>query len=85
MWNHDFFWEGMSPNGGGKPSGKLAEAIDSAFGSLDEFKTQFKVCAQQQQQQQQHAGAEVLHFLGQSHSVAACSMSGVFASAQLVV
>jgi Fe-Mn family superoxide dismutase len=42
VWNHDFFWEGMSPNGGGKPSGKLAEAIDSAFGSLDEFKTQFK-------------------------------------------
>ncbi|PVD50742.1 superoxide dismutase [Terrimonas sp.] len=37
-WNHTFFWETLSKNGGA-PSGKLAEAINSAFGSFDEFKT----------------------------------------------
>lgn len=42
VWNHDFFWESMSPNGGGAPSGAVAAAIDKAFGSFDEFKTQFK-------------------------------------------
>jgi Fe-Mn family superoxide dismutase len=42
VWNHTFFWESMSPNGGGAPSGKLADAINASFGSLDEFKTQFK-------------------------------------------
>eukprot|EP00882_Tetradesmus_deserticola_P001061 GHRQ01001148.1.p1 GENE.GHRQ01001148.1~~GHRQ01001148.1.p1 ORF type:complete len:233 (+),score=96.85 GHRQ01001148.1:183-881(+) len=42
VWNHTFFWESMSPNGGGAPSGKLADAIKESFGSLDEFKTQFK-------------------------------------------
>lgn len=41
VWNHTFFWEGMSPSGGGAPSGALAEAIDKAFGSFDEFKAQF--------------------------------------------
>lgn len=40
-WNHSFFWEILSPNGGGKPSGKLAAAIDAAFGSFDEFKAKF--------------------------------------------
>lgn len=40
-WNHSFFWEILSPNGGGKPSGKLATAIDAAFGSFDEFKAKF--------------------------------------------
>lgn len=39
-WNHSFFWEILAPNGG-KPSGKLAAAIDAAFGSFDEFKTKF--------------------------------------------
>jgi Fe-Mn family superoxide dismutase len=42
VWNHTFFWESMKPNGGGAPSGKLADAINASFGSLDEFKTQFK-------------------------------------------
>jgi Fe-Mn family superoxide dismutase len=42
VWNHTFFWESMKPNGGGAPSGKLGDAITAAFGSLDEFKTQFK-------------------------------------------
>src|SRR5687767_5176418 len=42
-WNHSFFWESLKPAGGGSnaPSGKLAEAIDAAFGSFDEFKTKF--------------------------------------------
>ena len=40
-WNHTFFWEIMSPNAGGTPSGDLAAAIDSAFGSFDEFKKKF--------------------------------------------
>ena len=39
-WNHSMFWEIMSPNGGGEPSGKLGDAIRSAFGSFDAFKTQ---------------------------------------------
>jgi Fe-Mn family superoxide dismutase len=40
--NHTMFWESMSPNGGGAPSGDLAAAIDSAFGSFDAFKEQFE-------------------------------------------
>ena len=40
-WNHSFFWESLSPNGGGAPGGKLADAINAAFGSFDEFKTKF--------------------------------------------
>lgn len=40
-WNHTFFWESMSPNGGGAPSGKLADAINAEFGSFDKFKEQF--------------------------------------------
>jgi Fe-Mn family superoxide dismutase len=39
-WNHSFFWEILSANGGA-PSGSLAEAINSAFGSLDELKSKF--------------------------------------------
>ena len=37
-WNHSFFWEILSPGAGGAPSGKIAEAINSAFGSFDAFK-----------------------------------------------
>ncbi len=40
-WNHSFFWESLAANAGGSPSGKLAEAIDAAFGSLDAFKEKF--------------------------------------------
>jgi Fe-Mn family superoxide dismutase len=40
-YNHIVYWNSMSPNGGGKPSGKLAEAIDSSFGSFDQFKEDF--------------------------------------------
>ncbi len=41
-WNHDLFWEIMSPNGGGEPSGKLAEAIAAEWGDFDAFKAAFK-------------------------------------------
>lgn len=39
--NHSLFWTIMSPNGGGEPTGELAEAITSAFGSFDKFKEDF--------------------------------------------
>ena len=41
-YNHSLFWEWMSPSGGGAPDGALADAINSAFGSFDDFKAQFK-------------------------------------------
>lgn len=40
-YNHSLFWKVMKPNGGGNPSGELAEAINKAFGNMDEFKKQF--------------------------------------------
>ena len=40
--NHSLFWELLSPNGGGTPSGALAEAIDAKFGSFDAFKEEFE-------------------------------------------
>ena len=40
-WNHSMFWQIMSPSGGGKPTGKLADAINSAFGDFERFKEQF--------------------------------------------
>ena len=43
--NHCLFWEVMSPNGGGTPSGDLASAIDSAFGSFEDFKSAFAAAA----------------------------------------
>ena len=43
--NHCLFWTIMSPNGGGNPSGDLASAIDSAFGSFDDFKAEFSKAA----------------------------------------
>ena len=39
-WNHSFFWNCLKPNGGGKPTGDLAAAIDRDFGSFDTFRTQ---------------------------------------------
>ncbi len=39
--NHDLFWKVMSPQGGGQPSGELADAINDAFGSFDAFKEEF--------------------------------------------
>ena len=45
FYNHSLFWSTMSPNGGGAPSGALAEAIDAAFGSFDAFKDAFSKAA----------------------------------------
>lgn len=41
VWNHTFYWNSMSPNGGGKPTGAIAAKIDEDFGSYDEFRKQF--------------------------------------------
>ena len=41
-WNHSFFWKLLAPKAGGAPSGKLAEAINAAFGSFDAFKEKFE-------------------------------------------
>jgi Fe-Mn family superoxide dismutase len=41
VWNHTFYWNCLKPNGGGAPTGKVAEAIDAAFGSFDAFKAEF--------------------------------------------
>ena len=45
FFNHSLFWNIMSPNGGGEPSGELASAIESSFGSFVEFKTLFSKAA----------------------------------------
>lgn len=45
FFNHSLFWEVMSPNGGGQPSGELADAINTSFGSFEEFKSQFSNAA----------------------------------------
>jgi Fe-Mn family superoxide dismutase len=45
VWNHTFFWNCMQPNGGGAPSGALADAINAKWGSLDAFKTAFQTSA----------------------------------------
>ena len=41
IWNHTFYWHSMAPNGGGKPTGKVAEMIERDFGSYDAFKDAF--------------------------------------------
>ena len=45
VWNHTFYWNSMSPDGGGAPTGEVADAINSAFGSYDEFKSKFAEAA----------------------------------------
>jgi Fe-Mn family superoxide dismutase len=45
VWNHSFYWNCLSPNGGGEPSGTLADAINSAFGSVADFKEKFATSA----------------------------------------
>lgn len=45
VWNHTFYWHCLSPQGGGEPTGKLAEAITSAFGSFTTFKEKFSATA----------------------------------------
>jgi len=44
-WNHTFFWNILSPNGGGNPQGTLAAAIDKKFGSFNQFKEEFAKAA----------------------------------------
>ncbi|MBK8283705.1 MAG: superoxide dismutase [Fe] [Ahniella sp.] len=41
IWNHTFYWNCLKPNGGGEPTGKLADAITKSFGSFQAFKDQF--------------------------------------------
>lgn len=41
IWNHTFYWNSLSPNGGGEPTGALADAINAKWGSFDEFKAAF--------------------------------------------
>ncbi|ASR89281.1 MULTISPECIES: superoxide dismutase [Fe] [Alcaligenes] len=41
VWNHTFYWNSLSPNGGGAPTGKLADAINAKWGSFDAFKEAF--------------------------------------------
>ena len=45
VWNHTFYWNCLSPNGGGEPTGALADSINAAFGSFEEFKQQFSQTA----------------------------------------
>ena len=45
VWNHTFFWNCLTPNGGGAPAGALADAINKKWGSLDEFKKAFQTSA----------------------------------------
>ncbi|MBK8889676.1 MAG: Fe-Mn family superoxide dismutase [Azonexus sp.] len=45
VWNHTFFWNCLTPNGGGSPAGALADAINARWGSLDAFKTAFQTSA----------------------------------------
>lgn len=45
VWNHTFYWNSLSPNGGGEPSGKLADAIKAKWGSVDAFKEAFNKSA----------------------------------------
>ena len=45
VWNHTFFWSSMTPNGGGEPTGALADAIKAKWGSFDDFKKAFATSA----------------------------------------
>ena len=48
VWNHDFFWNSLSPSGGGEPTGELAELIDDSFGSFAAFHEEFNTRATKQ-------------------------------------
>lgn len=45
VWNHTFYWHSLAPNGGGKPSGEIADLIDKSFGDYDTFKKEFSAAA----------------------------------------
>lgn len=48
VWNHTFFWNSMKPNGGGEPTGAVADAINAAFGDYASFKEAFKTAGMTQ-------------------------------------
>lgn len=45
VWNHEFYWKGFKPNGGGEPSGKIGESINASFESFAQFKEAFSTSA----------------------------------------
>ncbi len=45
IWNHSFYWNCLSPNGGGKPTGAIGDAINQTFGSFESFKDEFSKTA----------------------------------------
>lgn len=45
VWNHTFYWNSLSPNGGGAPTGAIADAINKKWGSFDKFKEEFSNAA----------------------------------------
>jgi len=45
VWNHTFYWNSLSPDGGGEPTGELATVINDSFGSFAEFKEKFSAAA----------------------------------------
>jgi len=45
VWNHSFYWECLTPNGGGEPTGTVLDALTSSFGSFNDFKEQFSKAA----------------------------------------
>eukprot|EP01129_Flabellula_baltica_P003913 TRINITY_DN13654_c0_g1_i1.p1 TRINITY_DN13654_c0_g1~~TRINITY_DN13654_c0_g1_i1.p1 ORF type:complete len:237 (+),score=62.98 TRINITY_DN13654_c0_g1_i1:47-712(+) len=45
IWNHTFYWNSLSPNGGGEPTGEIAELINRDFGSFEDFKAEFSTIA----------------------------------------
>jgi Fe-Mn family superoxide dismutase len=45
VWNHTFYWNSMSPNGGGAPTGEVADKINAAFGSYEDFSAKFAEAA----------------------------------------
>ncbi len=45
VWNHTFYWNSLTPDGGGEPTGALADAINVTFGSFEKFKEEFSKCA----------------------------------------
>jgi superoxide dismutase, Fe-Mn family len=48
IWNHTFYWNSLKPNGGGTPTGAVADKINAAFGSFDNFKKEFHAAAMTQ-------------------------------------
>jgi hypothetical protein len=59
IWNHDFYWKSMKPNGGGLPTGDLAEAIKRDFGSFEQFSDDFTAARPRQRQEARcHQDAE---------------------------